>query len=334
MSVRLKGNRWEVRIRAGAGQRIERRLPPGATRNDAYALEAALRKRIIQSAAGRVDYTLIEALDRWQIDAEHLKSWERDLRYRADVLRDIVGTRTISQITDVVDILKKRGKKEGLKPASVNRYLAILKRLASLAWKWGWTDQPLTARIELLAGEVRRTTYATPADLRKLMAASDYRLRDMLQFAALTGLRRGEMLQITPAMIDNDTLIVPPEITKTGRARVIPLPREAEEIAKRSLPWPLSAANLRKLFDQARAAAGLPNLHWHDLRRSYGTWLLQSGSASLADVRDLLGHGDIKTTSIYLATARKDLTKAVSGLPELGEARGKKKRSNNTRKTA
>ncbi len=97
---------------------------------------------------------------------------------------------------------------------------------------------------------------------------------------------------------------------------------------------PAPDAPAPRLLDQVRTAAGLPNLHWHDLRRSYGTWLLQSGSASLADVRDLLGHGDIKTTSIYLATARKDLTKAVSGLPELGEARGKKKRSNNTRKTA
>ena len=323
MSVRRKGTRWEVRIRTGAGRRIEQRLPPGATRADAQALEVALRRRLIDSATGRVDYTLIEALDRWQTDAMRLRSWQKDLRYRAQVLRELVGTYRLSQIADAADLVKRRGAREQMKPASVNRYLAILKRLASLAYKWGWTEQPLAQRIELLPGEIRRTTFATPAQLRTLMAAADTRLRDMMLFAALTGLRRGEMLQLTPAMLDGTTLILPPEITKTNKPRPVPLPPEAQKIARR-LPFALSGPNVTKLWNRARATAGLPHLRWHDLRRSYGTWLLQAG-ASLADVRDLLGHGDVKTTSIYLATARRDLARAVAKLPKVGEKRGTKK---------
>jgi integrase len=332
--IRPKGNRWEVRLRTGAGRRIEQRLPPGATYDDAKALKAALQRRLIESATGRVDYTLIEVLDRWQPDAERLRSWERDLRYRAGVVRDTVGHYRLSQITEAADLLKRRGSRAQLSAAGVNRYLAILKRLGTLAFKWGWVAQPVASRIELLPGEQRRTQYATPAQLRTLMAAADHRLRAAMLLAALTGLRKGELLQITPAMVDGHTLVLPPQITKTNKARVVPLPAEARKVP---LPISLSGPNLRKLWDEARKATGMQWLRWHDLRRSYGTWLLQSG-ASLADARDLLGHGDVKTTSIYLATARQDLAKAVAKLPKVGkkvgERRGKTRARSDSKKAA
>jgi len=55
---------------------------------------------------------------------------------------------------------------------------------------------------------------------------------------------------------------------------------------------------------------------FHDLRRTYGTWLLQNG-ADLASIRDLLGHADITMTSRYLGATHTDLKAAVSVLPSL-----------------
>jgi integrase len=327
MSVRRKGNRWEVRVRAGGGQRIEQRLPPGASRGDAQALEVALRRRLIDSATGRVDHTLIECFEVWQAGAQQLRSWSKE-KYRADVLKGHLGASTLRQIVEVADRIKAAGHAAGLSPAGINRYLAILKRMGNLAYKRGWIEHPIASRIELLAGERRRTQYATPAQLRTLMAAADHRLRDAMLMAALTGLRKGELLQVTPAMVDGHALVLPPEITKTNRARVVPLPPEVRKV---KLPIALSGPNMRKLWDEARKAAGMEWLRWHDLRRTYGTWLLQGG-ASLADARDLLGHGDVKTTSIYLATARQDLAKAVAKLPKVGEGRGNKKPNKSTAK--
>ena len=173
----------------------------------------------------------------------------------------------------------------------------------------------------MLPGEVRRTAYATPAQLKALVLAADRRLQEALKLAALTGLRRAELLAASASWMDGSAFVVPAEISKSGRPRVVPLTAEAAKLAKR-LPLGLSAATLRRLWEEARTKAGLPGLRWHDLRRSFGTWLLQGG-ASLADARDLLGHQDVKTTSIYLATARQDLAAAVQGLPRLGERRGK-----------
>lgn len=332
MSVRRKGTRWEVRIRSGAGRRIEQRLPAGATRNDAQALEVALRRRLIESATGRTDYTLIEALNRWQLEAQRLKSWEKDLKYRAGVLRELAGRYKLSQLVDVAEAIKAHGTANGLTPATINRYLAILKRIGNLALKWGWTQASLGARIESMAGERRRTVFVTQPQLRKLMAAADPRLRDLLQLSVLTGLRRGELLRMTHDNLVDRTLVLDAQ-TKSGLPRVVPLPKGVLAIARRALPAQIRADNLRKLFDQARAAAGLPHVRWHDLRRTYGTWLIQGG-ANLAQVRDLLGHSDIKTTSVYLSTTRPDLRAAVRNLPRVGEVRGTRPARRTAKKVA
>lgn len=117
MSIRKKGTRWEVRIRAGAGRRVEQRLPAGANRVDAQALEAALRRRLIAAATGRIDYTIAEAIERWRIDAQRLRSWPKDLRYRADVVLEAVGHYRLERLVEAADVLKARGAKSGLKPA-------------------------------------------------------------------------------------------------------------------------------------------------------------------------------------------------------------------------
>jgi site-specific recombinase XerD len=49
-------------------------------------------------------------------------------------------------------------------------------------------------------------------------------------------------------------------------------------------------------------------------RRTYGTWLAQSG-AQLTDVRDLLGHANVSQTNTYLGMADvKRLKKITKGL--------------------
>lgn len=333
MPIRRKGNRWEVRVGAGGGRRIEQRLPAGATRNDAQALEVALRRRLVETATGRVDYSLAEAFDRWEIEARRLKSWEKDVRYRAAVLRELAGSRKLSQLVDVADMVKAKGTEAKLSAAAINRYLAILKRIGALAFKWEWTPAPIAARIELLAGERRRTTFATERQLRDLVDQADPRIRGLLQLSVLTGLRRGELLGLTKDNLVDGAIVLGSD-TKTGAPRLVPLTPQAKAIAEKAIPAAVGAPLLRKLYEEARDRAGLPGLRWHDLRRTFGTWLIQGG-ANLAQVRDLLGHGDVKTTSIYLATARQDLKDAVRLLPKLhGERAGKKRRATSAKKAA
>ena len=327
MSIRRKGNRWEVRVRLGRGRRIERTLPPTATRADARALEAQIRRTQVDLAVGRKPARLIDdVLDQWiATGADKLRSWHRDLRYRFAVLREYTAGHPLADLVDVAERIKRDGQTEDLAPASINRYLALLRRVGNLAERWGWTDLPLGRRVQLLPERSERHVYLSAVQVRALCSHADPLTRDMIQFAALTGLRLGEQLQLRPEQI-RDGLLVLDASTKSGRPRGVPLPPQAAKIARRRLPWGVSRDQLRDRFLAARSAADMSHVHWHDLRHTYASWLVQAGQP-LTAVRDLLGHSSLTVTTRYAHLAPVHLRAAVDTLPNLGEKRGKPKKA-------
>lgn len=314
MPVRKHGQRWQVRVAVGGGRRIEQTLPRGATRTDALALETAIRRAQIDAAAGRDQrYTLDQAIDQWLPAAQRLKSWQKDLRYRVDVLRGYTRGRPLEAIGEVAREFTNVGLQAGYSAAHINRHLAILRRVGRLAHGWGWL-QRLQA-IELLPGEKQRHVYLTPAQVRKLMRGTDSLTADMILFAALTGLRRGEMLRLTPDNI-RGTLIVLDSTNKSGRPRTVPMPPEAARIARRRVPFGMGVPLFNKRFRAARVAAGLPHVRMHDLRHTFASWLVQAGE-SLSSVRDLLGHSSSAVTDRYAHLAPRHLVAAIAKLPRV-----------------
>jgi integrase len=305
----------------GSGRRIERSLPAGATRADAQAIETRIRHQLLASAKGEVArHTIDDALDRWvESDAQRLKSWQRDLRYRIGVLRTFTAGRPLEALPEVADAIKAKGQRENLTAASVNRYVAILRRIGNLAERWGWTDAPLGRRVLLLPEKSERHVYLTAAQVRTLQAAADPLTADMIAFAVLTGLRRAELLALQPEQLRGSVLALDAH-TKSGRPRGIPLPPEAARIARRRLPWGVAYWELRKRFDIARQAAKLPHIRWHDLRHTYASWLAQNGQP-LTAIRDLMGHSSLAVTNRYAHLAPAHLKQAVATLPRLGGVR-------------
>lgn len=324
MSIRKRGDRYQVRIRVGGGQRLERTLPAGATRADARALEVALGRARIDAAVGRRPrYLIDQALDRWvESSAKALRSWSKDLRYRVETIRTHTAGRRLEALPDVADAIKRLGIEAGVNPATINRLLAILRRVGNLAERWGWTREPLGRRVELVPGERPRDLYVTAAQVRKVAKAAEPLTRDVILFAALTGLRRSEILRLTPADVRGNDLIVDAR-SKTGRARVVPMPLEAARIARKRLPFGIGVSLLHKRFDAARKAAGLPALRFHDLRHAFGTWLAETGTDG-PTIRDVMGHSSLTVTSRYLQSASESARRAVDRLPRLGSGRGPK----------
>ena len=91
------------------------------------------------------------------------------------------------------------------------------------------------------------------------------------------------------------------------------MPPRAARIAAKRVPWTVGVRTLRRVFEAARDAAGLPGVRFHDLRHTYASWLVQGG-ASMASVRDLLGHSSLAVTSRYAHLSRPDLVAAVANL--------------------
>lgn len=322
MSVRRVGKRWQVRVRIGAGARVEKTLQPDAKLADARQLEASIRRAQIDAAVGRrPQYLIDEALARWiDTGARQRKDWQRDLRYRLEVLRRYTADKPLDSLVDVADQVKDTGQRQGMNPATINRYVALLRRVGNLAESWGWTDKPLGRRVKLLPEHSERHVYLRPEEVEQLVAHADPLTADMIHFAVLTGLRQGEMLRLQPGQL-RAALLLLDATTKNGRPRGIPLPRQAAVIARKRLPWGIGKSLLIKRFRAARSASKLEHVRWHDLRHTYASWLVQGGQP-LTAVRDLLGHSSLAVTNRYAHLAPVHLRAAVRSLPRLAGESG------------
>ena len=320
MSVRKHGNRWQVRLRVGSGRRIERTLPPGANKADALAVEGQIRRAQIDAAAGRKpNVSLDTLLDRWiNEQAKRQRSWSRT-KYNVGVLREFTKGKTLAQIQDVASAVKSAD----VQPATINRYLSVLRRIGNLAAEWGLVDHP--PRIKLLAEMNQRHVYLTPKEVSRLAGKCGAAVGDFVRLLALTGLRRGELLSLTPADIRNGSILLDAR-TKTGKARRIPLAPEALRIVQARLPWQLTVWDIRREFAQARKATGLTQVHLHDLRHTFASFLVQAGQ-NMKVVKELLGHTTMATTDRYAHLAEGNLRQAISFLPSLAGVRVGTKRS-------
>jgi hypothetical protein len=135
----------------------------------------------------------------------------------------------------------------------------------------------------------------------------------MIHFAALTGVRPGELWALKPEDVVGDTLVVRRAcdshtrtvgLPKNGRARTIALPLAAREAAERAprlegQEWlfvgprgqQIYASAFSWLWQGVRAGAGRPRMTFYELRHFAATRLLELG-LSPADVAVQLGHTD------------------------------------------
>jgi integrase len=311
MPIRRHGRGYEARIQH-AGRRLSRSF---RSHRDAQEWETRHRHRITDSRVGRAPrYSLSEAVNRWLTgEAKGLRSYSNLLEKTRVIYPHIQG-RMLVDVGEASESIKRSG--EGLKPATINRRLAILRRVARLAFRvWGWLDQDLAGRVTMLPGESQRHVYLTQAQARKLLIAARGLAREAIRWVLLTGMRRGELLAVTPESFRDGAIVL--ERSKSGRPRVIPLPPELDP---KRFPHGLTRDELRNGYEAARARAGLSGVRFHDLRHTYASWLVQSG-AGLTAVRDLLGHSSLAVTSKYAHLSRDDLSVAVQGLSLAGTRR-------------
>lgn len=315
MPIRRHRAGWQVRIQVG-GRRIERTV--GGTKAHAKAFEARLRREVVEGRVGlSTEHTIEEALARWlKGEARALKSYESLLDKVAQIRPFVVG-KSLNEIADAAQAVREDGLGRGLRPATINRRLAILRRVARLAAnEWAWTDRNLGARVKLLPGERARTVSLSAEQVSELLrACPDAQTRAAVLLASLTGLREGELLRLGPQHYRSGKIVLDAD-TKTGRPRVIPLRRELESIA-RNLPIGLSYPQLRKRFESARQVAAMPWLQFRDLRRTFGSWVVQQ-TGSLKAAQDLLGHTTPTITAKHYAhLLDTHLSAAIAALPTL-----------------
>lgn len=216
------------------------------------------------------------------------------------------------------------------KPYEANRILALLHRMFSLAVDWNYTKENPANKITRFP-EVKRDRYVKQEEMERLAAAmsseKNIYVPAALKLFLYTGLRRSELLQAKWVDVNWERRELRIPMTKAGRTHHCPLSEPAIEILK-ELPrladnpylFPGRKAgshliNIDKAWRRIRKAADLEDVRLHDLRRTVGSWLVQSGE-SLPLIGKILGHSNASTTQIY---ARLGESQPRRALEEHGE---------------
>lgn len=313
MSVYWDKTKKRWRIEFTLGHRRTRKLAPaGATKAEAEQWEAKARTGAWQASLGkRPTHTLAEAIARWTLEElPRLKS-EVDTRNHAAQLLPYIAGKTLEELPDAAEEYTRDH--QHLKPATVNRRLAVLRRVGNLAHKrWAWTDTPLGERVHLLPERNARHLYLTYGQvLSLLIAARGQAIEDAILIAVFTGMRLGEIVRLKPGHIDGDMIRLGTD-TKTGKPRSVPIhPALKDAIAR--LPFHVREGRIQQGFHHARAEAGLPDVHFHDLRHTTASWLVQAG-VPLYTAGLLLGHASTKTTQRYAHLADEHIRAAIHKL--------------------
>jgi len=174
--------------------------------------------------------------------------------------------------------------------------------------EWGWLSVAPQVRLEAESGRERFLTAEQVEALAEQMPHGG----NVVRIAAYTGLRRREILNLTDESILDGGLAVETLKQRKRAVRWVPVPPRLAHLLD-EIPFAITDGALRREWEQARAALGLKDLRFHDLRHTYASFVAIKG-ASDREMSELLGHTDPRMTARYVHFRSAHLKGVVKGL--------------------
>jgi integrase len=239
------------------------------------------------------------------------RSWLRDEQMLAHLKEFFRPERQLADIRPPEIEGYKLHRRSRVSGATVNRELALLKRMFNLAIDWDLylSSNPLRKvkffqevntgfRVLTLDEEPRLLKHATPA------------IQDVVIYALNTGCRIGEIFSLRWQHVELAGGLINVFSPKTQRIRVVPINSQARRVLEF---WALGRKNKFVFYNQktgepfvdldaglqlACKKAEIAGVTWHTLRHTFASRLLERG-ADIMTVKELLGHSTITVTMRY-----------------------------------
>ena len=180
----------------------------------------------------------------------------------------------------------------------------------------------------------RLPTVLAPDDLRRLFeVARDVKHKALLMTLYGAGLRISEALAMKPGDIDSRRMLIHVRLGKGAKDRMVKLSPQLLTVlrdywrARRPETWlfpqarnparPMDSSDAWRMVHRTARRAGITRrVSPHTLRHSYATHLLDAGT-DLRTIQLLLGHTNLKTTSLYMHVSQAKLNAAANPLDRL-----------------
>ena len=215
-------------------------------------------------------------------------------------------------------VLTNRLKDKGLQHGSINRFISAVSVVLKFTKAMRLHDSALDyLPFPRFRERDSNRTYFTKEQVHKMIDFSRNQLRrddlgDVILFAALTGMRQSEILNLPARWVNFELNRLLLEKCKWGKARSIPIHPQLIPILKSRVEFVKPNVKifgdewtgddqLRRAFYKCMHFIGCyeeDGYCFHSLRYCFGTWHMASGTPPV-DVQNMLGHSAISTTLGY-----------------------------------
>ncbi len=214
-------------------------------------------------------------------------------------------------------------------------YFRTLKAAFNKAIAWNYLSENPLKKIKVPKIAKAFPVFISVAEYQIILnnTKDDY-LKNIYTAAFYTGMRLGELLNMKWSWIDFEQNLIKVQnsdtfTTKSKKDRIIPICSTLRILFRTQFPKvidlnkndfvftrengiKLNEDFISKQFKKSVRAAGLDDkIHFHTLRHSFASMLVQRG-VSLYVVKELLGHEDLSTTQIYSHLQKQNLMDAVN----------------------
>jgi len=309
---RRPGGSWYISIYKN-GKRTQEVIPWAQTEEEAeYALSQKViklfdEKHGVESRRQEIGFETFAQIYLKNYAMIAKKSWETDA-YRLKTLKEFFKDTELRKITPLM-IQKFRAwrlKEGGVSKVTTNREIQLLKKMLNVAIEESYLEENPAKKIKLYSEtDTVRDRVLSEEEEPVLFKELAEHVRPLVFVALHTGMRKGELLMLTKENVNLEKRQIKVERTKSQKARFIPINSALfDELSSLKLKsgkeqrvFPFKF--IQTAWENARRRAGLEDLNFHDLRRTFGTRLLEAG-LNIVAISKLYGHSSVLVTQRYL----------------------------------
>lgn len=337
MGLFKRGKVWHIKIRWKG--KLIRRSTGARSKETARIIEAEIIDRLAKNRWGKEELaeTILfrDVWEKYMREEGKYKSngtYKRAIQSAKNFLTEI-GDLTLSQITSgILSDYKTKRLESGVMISTVVKELGFIRRVFSLCKReWQLIKQSPFEFFKMPAVDDKRVRFLEPGQFEQLLFTCPDWLKPMVVLARYTGMRRGNILNLTWSQVDLQQRVLNLEHTKNGQRLTVPLCETSynglvglknTKVIHLDYPFvfhqngkPYSPHQVSMAFKRASKRAGIENFRFHDLRHDFASGLVQRGN-DLYVIQNLLGHKDGRMTQRYAHLQIETLRKAVDSLEE------------------
>ena len=299
-------------------------------RNNRYFKTAESRKHTFNQLAERYINSILPQKKTKNDQILQLRWWKKQLGEM--LLADI----TPSKISEYKEkLLSEKSVYGKLRSASTaNRYLSILSHVFTIASKeWGWIRENPLSFVSKLKEPNGRIRYLTDEEREQLLDAcknsKNQYLHTIVVTALSTGMRLGEILNLSWSNVDFKYERIILEETKNGERRQVPIKGKALSLLKglqnnrlmcSKLLFPSKysfskPSDIKSAWKYALKRSRIKDFRFHDLRHSCASYLAMNG-CSIVEIAGVLGHKTLQMAKRYSHLSDSHLSDVVAKMNE------------------